>query len=205
MKILSIIITALIISLNTAVFAFSPSAQPNNLDSLVAMSDVIIIGQIHEIKHSGSFYGYDNDRPMRMRSSDGNTDFGLPVTDYLVKVKRIIKDSAESPVGEFLIYRKLFDYVPDITKANAYLHSKQKREQLLFFKHNPDDTYGISVTMGIMDSKHPQNQAIPLDNREWVYRLKGVEQSPFEKSEAGVRAKITLPAIEERLNPSNRR
>ena len=187
MNTLKTILIILLFGFSNVVFSLSLSPQPDSLESLVKLSDAIIIGKLKQVKDSRAFYGYQNNtKNLEQLNKIG---FSIPMVDYVVKIQKVLKAPKNGFIDKQLVLRRLFDHVPDIMVANKIIKSKPKRKQLLFLTLNPDsETYSIVTNMGIMDfsTKNSINERL-------VYRVDGKEYVPFEIDEA---AELTLQRIE---------
>ncbi len=187
MNMLKTVFIILLFGFSNIVFSLSLSPQPDSLESLVKLSDAIIIGKLKQVKDSRSFYGYQNNtKNLEQLNKIG---FSIPMVDYVVKIQKVLKAPKNGFIDKQLVLRRLFDHVPDITVANKIIKAKPKRKQVLFLTLNPDsETYSVVSTMGIMDFS--TKNAI---KERLVYRADGKEHVPFEIDE---KAELTLQRIE---------
>jgi hypothetical protein len=184
------VVTLFALGFSAAAFSYTAAPEPDNLDTLVQLSDVVIVGTLEQIKDSRTFYGYQsNAEELKRLNEAANVDFGVPYTDYVIKAERLLKAPRTAFSGNRLVVRMLPDYVPDVAAANAVIKSKRKAKQVFFLRLNPDgETYGIFTELGIMDIKQ-QNAA----GERLVYRADGRERTPFGLDEE---AETVLQRIE---------
>lgn len=166
---------------------------PANLEELASGSELIVVGKISKIIGSYTFYGYDNEAPV-LPFLDQNTPIkiGLPTTDYLIKVDRLIKPSKQKDKTKQLVLRMVGQNVLEIDKLNQEITARPDivKKQLFFLNANPDGTYGASTIASIMLFKTMKD----LPDEHLIYQVEGEDRV---LSGTQLNAESTLTKIEQ--------
>lgn len=114
-------------------------SRADSADDLVDRSDIVVIGTITAVLAQKEIGGHDE---------DGQTgpveEGGIPVTDYEVSIKRLMKGDGTLVEGGTLVLRMfgLLDEQSDAITLNVFTLPRPGSHLLFALGRNPDGTYG---------------------------------------------------------------
>jgi hypothetical protein len=146
---------------------------PQNVEQLVASSDIIVIGKVGAIVNQEITYGYGEEAEELARlDQQTSTPLGLPVIDYEIIVEEIILGTDDFQKETSLIFRIPGSHNPNVRETELIVEGETK---LLFLSANPDGkTYGVTSLMHIMT----------IEGQTIVYYNGGVDVIPFGATDA---------------------
>ena len=124
---------------NATVSAGSMIPRPNSIESLVAQSQVIVLGTISSVLDEQLMYYGEDGKPVA-----ADEESGLPYTDYEVRIERVLKGDGGVEEGGVLVLR-MFGHLSrqtDVVTLAPVQLPQPGSHYLLALGQNPDGTYG---------------------------------------------------------------
>ena len=121
---------------------------PNDVDQLVAWSDVIVLGTISSAPEEKRIGPYVDGKPLPAEEAE----VGMPVTDYEVQIESVLAGHDAVADGDTLVLR-MFGHLSSqgATITSVVFQLPNTGDRLLFaLGRNPDGTYGTGP-QGLLD------------------------------------------------------
>lgn len=154
-------------------------APPKTTTELLEKAHIIVIGEVGPVIQHRTFSGYDVKGEL-LDGTDlvGNPSPKLPITDFQIKVDRVIKDDGTITNGRPLILRMAGDATPETKKLTAntdYPFSYTGDRHLFVLSLDPDGkTYGfyygpysrLNIDQGILRVSDQNSSELKLDGQD---------------------------------------
>ncbi|MCL6511328.1 MAG: hypothetical protein K6U78_11620 [Anaerolineae bacterium] len=162
----------------------APIGPPTTTRDLIAPAQLIVIGEVGPVIQRRTYSGYSSNGQLL----DGFNETGMPVpqvpiTDFEVKVERVIKDDGTIASGKPIILRMSGNATPEMkatTRNSDYPFSYTGDRHLFLLTRNPDGTtysfyYGpwsrLLIDSDILRVSNGSQDLLKLDGSDVPIRL----------------------------------